>query len=159
MALHLAEYILGDQLLQIDGRFDLGEPPASRHKLVRASRTDLDEPLADQTLGLDRDDRVRLELDAVVDPERDPRLVILEAYRLDAADRDAGDLDGGPGLEAAHRREVREDDVPSVPEYVDPAKVHGQVRQRNNSHEHEQPNPELHPSTHGAVRPPCAAPA
>src|SRR5262245_60064852 len=56
MTLHLAEDVLRDQLLEVDGRFDLRESAAGGHQLVRASRADLDELLADETLRLDGGD-------------------------------------------------------------------------------------------------------
>ena len=50
--LHLAEDVLRDQLLDVDGRLDLGEAPAGGHELVRAAGADLDELLADEPLVL-----------------------------------------------------------------------------------------------------------
>src|SRR5215510_291004 len=101
-ALDFAEYILRQQLLEVDGRLDLADLSVRPDDLVRAARADPDVLLADQSLGLDRRDRVFLELDARLHPQGDPGLVVGQADRLHPPDLDAGDLHGRAGLEPAH---------------------------------------------------------
>src|SRR5262249_20997592 len=95
MALDLAEDVLRDQLFDVDRRLHLGQPPSGRHHLLRAPRVDLDELLADQPLGLHRDDGIRLELDPGVDLHGHPGLEVVEPDRLDPAHPDPGDLHAG----------------------------------------------------------------
>src|SRR5882672_2819673 len=79
---HLAEDVLRQEFLEVHGRLHLADLAAGRDDLVRAARTDPHVLLADQTLGLDRRDRVH------------------------PADLDPCDLDRRAGLEPAHGREI-----------------------------------------------------
>src|SRR3989441_8819452 len=96
--LNFPEHVLGDELLEIDRRFHLADAPARLDELLRRSRTDADEFLADEPLRLDRCDRVFLQLNIRVQPQHDVRLVVVQSDRLHAPDLDPGDLDAGPGL-------------------------------------------------------------
>src|SRR5882672_735911 len=58
----LAEDVFRQQLFEVYGRFHLADLAAGRDDLVRAARADPYVLLADQTLGLDRRDRVFLQL-------------------------------------------------------------------------------------------------
>src|SRR5262245_42726914 len=101
-SLHLAEYVLGQQLFEIDGRLDLPELAVRGNDLLGAARADADVLLTDQALGLDRRDRVLLELDPCVHAERDAGLVVGQPDRHDAADLDPRDLHGRARLEPPH---------------------------------------------------------
>src|SRR6267143_2698046 len=103
---HLAEDVLRQQLLEVHGRLHLADLSAGRDDLVRAARTDPHVLLADQTLGLDRRDRVLLQLDALLHAQDHARLVVVEADRVHPADLDPCDLDRRAGLEPAHGREI-----------------------------------------------------
>src|SRR6266436_2726949 len=103
---HLAEDVLRQQLLEVHGRLHLADLAAGRDDLVRAARTDPHVLLADQTLGLDRRDRVLLQLDALLHAQDHARLVVVEADRVHPADLDPCDLDRRAGLEPAHGREI-----------------------------------------------------
>src|SRR5207245_29473 len=46
--LDLAEDVLGQQLLEVDRRFDLSDPPAGRDELLRSARTDTQVLFPDQ---------------------------------------------------------------------------------------------------------------
>src|SRR5919204_2114346 len=71
---HLAENVFRQQLFEVDGRFHVADLSARRNELVGAAGADPYVLLADQTLGLDRRDRVFLELDALVHAQLHPRL-------------------------------------------------------------------------------------
>src|SRR5262249_1463502 len=86
LALHLSEDVLGDQVFEVDRRLDLPDAAVGGDELFRASRADPDVLLPDQTLGLDRGDRVVLELHVAVQPEHHAGLIVGEPDRLDAAD-------------------------------------------------------------------------
>src|SRR2546421_12975889 len=88
-ASHLAEDVLRQQLLEIHGRLHLADLSAGRDDLVRAARTDPHVLLADQTLGLDRRDRVLLQLDAGLHAQDHARLVVVEAERVHPTDLDS----------------------------------------------------------------------
>src|SRR5712664_1073944 len=103
---HLAEDVLRQEFLEVHGRLHLADLAAGRDDLVRAARTDPHVLLADQTLGLDRRDRVLLQLDALLHAQDHARLVVVEADRVHPADLDPCDLDRRAGLEPAHGREI-----------------------------------------------------
>src|SRR5688500_4814097 len=107
----LLEDLLGEQLLEVDGRLDLADAAVGRDDLVAAAGAVAHVLLADQPLGLDRGDRVLLQLDLAVQPEDDPRLVVGQPDRLDPPDLHPGDLDGRAGLQPAYRGKVHRDDV------------------------------------------------
>src|SRR5712664_2515252 len=90
---HLAEDVLRQEFLEVHGRLHLADLAAGRDDLVRAARTDPHVLLADQTLGLDRRDRVLLQLDALLHAQDHARLVVVEADRVHPADLDPCDLD------------------------------------------------------------------
>src|SRR2546422_1273823 len=79
--LDLAEDVLGQQLLEVDRRFDLMDPPAARDDLLRSARTDTQVLFPDQPLRLDRRDRVVLQLDPRIDPEGHERLIVFQGDR------------------------------------------------------------------------------
>src|SRR5262249_11903958 len=106
--LDLSENVLRQELFEVDGRLDLAETPVGRGALVGSAGADAHVLLADQPLGLDRGDRVLLELDVTLDAEHHPRLIVGEPDRLDATDLDAGDLDGRPRLQTSHRRKLHD---------------------------------------------------
>src|SRR5437867_5858090 len=106
LALHLAEDVLGQQLLEIHRRLDFTDLAVRGNDLLGPARADPYVLFPDQPLRLDRRDRVFLKLDPGLDAKRDAGLVVRQADRLDAADLDPRDLHGRPGLQAPHRREI-----------------------------------------------------
>src|SRR6266478_7500541 len=102
----LSEDVLRQEFLEVHGRLHLADLAAGRDDLVRAARTDPHVLLADQTLGLDRRDRVLLQLDALLHAQDHARLVVVEADRVHPTDLDPRDLDRRAGLEPAHGREI-----------------------------------------------------
>src|SRR5947209_978313 len=103
---HFAEDVLRQQLLEVHGGLHLADLSAGRNNLIRTARTDPHVLLADQTLGLDRRDRVLLQLDALLHAQGHARLIVVEADRVHPADLDPRDLDRRAGLEPAHGREI-----------------------------------------------------
>src|ERR671936_369401 len=112
---HLAEDVFGQQLFEIDRRFDVADLPAGGNELVGPPRTDPHVLLADEPLCLDRRDRVFLQLDALVHAQLHARLIVVEPDGLHAPDLDARDLHGGAGLEPTHRRKVYRHHVAPAP--------------------------------------------
>src|SRR5574341_424246 len=138
--LDLPEDVLGEELLEVDGRFDLPDPAVRWDDLLRAARADAQVFLADEPFRLDRGDGIVLQLHARVDPERHARLIVGETDRLDAPDLDPGDLDGRSGLEPAHRGEIGRDAVPGGSEERDPPELDGQVPEGQDAEQHEEPH-------------------
>src|SRR4030095_11026865 len=97
-ALHLAEYILRQQLFEVDGGLDLADLAVRPADLVGAPWAEADVFLADQPLRLDRRDRVLLQLDARLHLQGDPSLVVGQADRLDPPHLDTRDLHTRAGL-------------------------------------------------------------
>src|SRR3990167_6858953 len=135
--LDLPKDVLGQQLLEIDRRLDLADPAAGRDDLLPASPTYPYVLLTDQPLGLDRRDRVVLELDVPDHAQRHARLVVGQPDRFDAPDLDARDLDGGAGLEPADRRKVDRDHVPAAAEEGNPSESNRKVPQSQDAEQHE----------------------
>src|SRR5882672_9430093 len=144
-ALHLAEDILRQQLLEIDGRLDLTDLAVRPDDLVRAPRADADVLLADQPLCLDRGDRVLLELDARLHPEGDPGLVVGQADRLDPADLDPRDLHARAGFEPAHRRKVDGHVVALAAQERDLTEADREIAERHDPQNDEDSHRDVHP--------------
>src|SRR5262249_12203536 len=115
-ALHLAEDVFRQQLLEIDGRLNLTDLTPGADGLVRAARADPIVLRAAHPFRFDRRDRVLLELDARLQPQGDPRLIVGQRDRLPPADLDARDLHIGTRLEPADRGEVDCDSVAAAPQ-------------------------------------------
>src|SRR5439155_27292386 len=81
-ASNLAEDVFRQQLLEIDRWLHFTNLSVRRNDLVRAARADANVLLADQALGLDRRDRVLLELDGGLEPQHDAGLIIRQSDRL-----------------------------------------------------------------------------
>src|SRR6267143_2023370 len=135
---HLAEDVLRQQLLEVHGRLHLADLAAGLDDLVRAARTDPHVLLADQTLGLDRRDRVFLQLHVLVHPQLDAGLVVVEADRIYPADLDARDLDRRAGLQPAHGREVHQHHVAPPAQERHPAQLNRKIPQGHDAEHHEE---------------------
>src|SRR5215475_4184610 len=153
MCLHLAEDVLGKQLLEIDGRLHLGDLAVGRDDLVRSTRADLDEFLADEPLRLDGGDGVLGQLDAVLDGHRHPGLEIVQVDAGDVSYLHAGDLDGCTGLEPARGREVRVHRIAAATPEVDLPEPDGQPAQGEDPEYHEHPHREVQRGTLHAMSP------
>src|SRR5205085_4295344 len=97
--------------------------------------------------GLDRRDRVFLQLDARVHAQLHARLIVVETDRLHAPDLDARDLHGRAGLEPTHRRKVYRHHVAAAPEKRHPAELDRKVRQGRDAEHHEQSDYNVDPRT------------
>src|SRR3984893_5510330 len=136
-SLHLAEDVLGEQLLDVDRRLDLADPAVGRDDLVGAARADADVALADQALGLDGGDRVVLQLHPGLDHHDHVGLVVLQHDAIHPAHLDPRDLDGRARLEPAHGGEVRAHHVAPVAQEIDAAELHRHPSQGDQADEHE----------------------
>src|SRR6266850_3173756 len=137
-ASHLAEDVFRQQLLEVYGRLHLADLAAWLNDLVRAARTDPHVLLADQTLGLDRRDRVFLQLHALVHAQLDARLVVVEADRVHPADLDARDLDRRAGLQPPDGREVHHHHVAPPAQERHPAELNRKIPQGHDTEHHEE---------------------
>src|SRR5882762_3760055 len=135
---HLAEDVLRQQLLEVHGRLHLADLAAGLDDLVRAARTDPHVLLADQTLGLDRRDRVFLQLHALVHAQLDARLVVVEADRVHPADLDARDLDRRAGLQPPDGREIHHHHVAPPAQERHPAELNRKIPQGHDTEHHEE---------------------
>src|SRR3984893_13323939 len=158
-SLHLAEDVLGEQLLDVDRRLDLADPAVGRDDLVGAAGADADVALADQALGLDRGDRVVLQLHPGLDHHDHVGLVVLQHDAVDPAHLHPRDLDGGAGLEPAHGGKVRAHHVAPVGDEMDAAVLDRHPPQRDQAHEHEQAHAQIQSRSPHRVSllPPCSA--
>src|SRR5713101_7010085 len=140
---HLAEDVLREQLLEIDGGLDLADTSIGGNDLLRAARADADVPLTDQPLGLDRGDRILLDLHAPVEAEHHPRLIVHEADRLDTADRHPGNLHARAGLEPPDCGKVDRDQIPRAPEERNPSESNRKVSQCQDPDDQKEPTATL----------------
>src|SRR3989441_3542473 len=127
--LDLAEDVFRQQLLEVDGRLDLSDSATGRDDLLGPARADAHVLLPDQSLRLDRRDRVLLQLDPSTDPEGHERLVVLQADALDAPDLDARDLHRRAGLQPADRRELGKDRIAAAAEERNASEFNGKIPQ------------------------------
>src|SRR2546428_7685519 len=144
-ASHLAEDVFRQQLFEVYGRFHLADLAAGLDDLVRAPWADPHVLLADQTLGLDRRDRVFLQLHAVPHAQQHARLVVVEPDRVHAADFHAGDLDRRAGLEPAHGREVHRDHVAPPAQERYPAQLDRKIPQGQDADHQEEAHHDVDP--------------
>src|SRR5437879_10324737 len=143
--LDLAEDVLGQQLLEVDRRFDLSDPPAGGDELLRSARTDTQVLFPDQPLRLDRRDRVVLQLDPRIDPEGHERLIVFQGDGLHAPDLDARDLHRRAGLQPPDRRKLGGDHVAAPTEERNASEVNRKVAQCQDADQYEQPDRDVDP--------------
>src|SRR3989440_1581793 len=135
---HLAEDVFRQQLFEVDGRLHVADLSTGRNELLGAAGADPHVLLADETLGLDRRDRVFLQLDALVHAQLHARLIVVETDRVHAPDLDARDLHGRAGLDPTHRGKVYRHHVAAAAEKRHPAELDRKIRQGHDTEHHEQ---------------------
>src|SRR2546428_230702 len=146
--LHLPEDVLREELFEVYRSFDLPDATIRRDELVGAPRADAHELLADQALRLDGRDRVLLQLHVLLEAKDHAGLIIGQPDRLHPADLHSGDLDAGPGLEAAYRWKIHGDLVARAPEERNSTEFNRKVAQCQDAQDQKHTHGEVDPSLH-----------